>query len=48
MLGDDPDGLKILTCMLHCAEMSYDMYKNKGISDKIFADTMKCFTRFII
>ena len=47
MLGDDPDGLKILTCMLHCAEMSYDMYKNKGISDKIFADTMKCFTRFI-
>ena len=48
MLGDDPDGLKILTCMLHCAEKSYDMYKNKGIIDKIFADPMKCFTRFII
>ena len=47
MLGDDPDGLKILTCMLHCSEKSYVMYKDKGISDKIFADTMKCFTRFI-
>lgn len=47
ILGEDMDGIKILTCMLHCAAEAYTKYEQLGISDKIFADTMKCFTRFI-
>ncbi len=47
VLGQDKDGIKILACMLHCATKAYTKYKQLGISDKIFADTMKCFTRFI-
>lgn len=47
ILGEDKDGIKILTCMLHCATESYKKYEQLGVSYKIFADTMKCFTRFI-
>lgn len=47
ILGEDRDGIKILTCMLYCAAECYTKYEQLGISHKIFADTMKCFTRFI-
>lgn len=47
ILGEDRDGIKILACMLYCAAECYTKYEQLGISDKIFADTMKCFTRFI-
>lgn len=47
ILGEDIDGIKILTCMLHCAAECYRKYQQLGVSDKIFEDTMKCFTRFI-
>lgn len=47
ILGEDTAGIKILTCMLHCAAESYTIYKELGISEEIYADTMKCFTRFI-
>lgn len=47
ILGEDTDGSKILACMLHCAAVSYKKYKQLGITDEIFADTMRCFTRFI-
>lgn len=47
ILGEDIYGVKILTCMLHCAAEAYTKYEQLGISNKIFADTMKCFTRFI-
>lgn len=47
ILGSDDHGFKILTCMLHCMGRSYEMYLDKGISERIFIDSMKCFTRFI-
>ncbi len=46
-LGEDPGHIKILSCMLKAASDAYDFYQEKGISDKIYIDTMKCFTRFI-
>lgn len=47
ILGDDEDNIKILTCMLKASADAYEIYKTKGISDKIYFDTMKCYTRFI-
>lgn len=47
ILKDDVDGLQMLTCMLLSACKSYSLYKELNISDKIFDDTMKCFTRFV-
>lgn len=46
-LGDDEDCIKMLTCQLLCAVRLYDRYREKNISDQIYVDTMKCFTRFI-
>lgn len=45
--SDDPNHFKILTCMLLCAVDTYKIYQEKGIDEKIYIDTMKCFTRFI-
>lgn len=47
LLGEDPDGSKILTVMLLCAAKSHDYYAEKGISEQIFSDTMRFCTRFI-
>lgn len=47
LLAPDEKGLKMLLCMLRAAVYSYEKYKIKGISDQIFSDTMKCFTRFV-
>ena len=33
--------------MLKASADVYEIYKDKGISDKIYFDTMKCYTRFI-
>lgn len=46
-LGDDPDGFKILTCMLAGALKTHEMYRKAGIPDDIFIDTIRCFPRFI-
>lgn len=46
-LGKDADGMKMLTCMLHCAIGSYEEYKKQGISRNIYIATMKCFSRFV-
>lgn len=46
-LGDDPGSVKILACQLLCALKTYECYHHAGISDKIFFDTMGCFSRFI-
>lgn len=46
-IKEDEKGLKMLTICLHCLIKTYDMYKNLGISEKIFWDTMKFLTRFI-
>lgn len=45
-LGEDPRKIKMLTCMLVCALELYPWYQEKGISETIFFDTMRCFTRF--
>ena len=47
IFGDDEGNIKILTCMLKASADAYAIYKTKGISDKIYFDTMKCYTRFI-
>ncbi|MDE7176671.1 MAG: acyltransferase domain-containing protein [Lachnospiraceae bacterium] len=47
ILGDDAENIKMLSCMLKASADIYDLYKAKGISDKIYFDTMKCYTRFI-
>ncbi|MDE7299937.1 MAG: acyltransferase domain-containing protein [Lachnospiraceae bacterium] len=45
--GEDEKRVKMLTCMLSCAAEQYQWYEKKGISETIFWDTMRCFTRFI-
>lgn len=46
-LGEDEDNIKILACMLKASVDAYEIYKTKDISDEIYFDTMKCYTRFI-
>lgn len=46
-LGNDPDGSKILCCMLLCGIHTHRLYREKGIDDEIFTATFKCFPRFI-
>lgn len=43
----DADGMKILACMMRAMQDSYALYIEEKIPEKIFADTMKCFTRFL-
>lgn len=46
-LGEDKDAFQMLTCMLRCALRTWKNYEERGISEQIFIDTMKCFSRFI-
>ena len=46
-LAPDENGLKMLTCQLHEVCNRYKEYKDMGISDDIFIDTMKFFSRFL-
>ncbi len=46
-LGEDDNNIKILACMLKASCDVYKIYKSIGIEDKIYFDTMKCYTRFI-
>lgn len=45
--GDDPQGMKILTINLHCLIDTFQRYREKGIPEKIFLDTMGFIPRFI-
>ena len=47
VLGDDPLGAKQLACQLHCACLRYDTYRQMGIPDGIYFDTMSCYSRFV-
>ncbi len=47
LFGNDDRQIKMLSCMLFCAAEIYKWYQKKGISEEIYTDTMKCFTRFI-
>lgn len=46
-LGQDPGCFKMLYCQLECARRDADRYADKGISQEVFRETMKCFTRFL-
>lgn len=46
ILGNDNNGLKMFACMLNAATITHDKYRHYGINDKVFIDTMTCFTRF--
>jgi len=43
---EDEAKIKELACFLLAACRTYENYKEKGISEKIFFDTMKCFPRY--
>ena len=43
----DADGMKILACMMRAMQDSHALYIEEKIPEKIFADTLKCFTRFL-
>lgn len=45
--GQDPQGHKMLTCMLVCALKTRANYQEMGIPDEIFLATMDCFPRFV-
>lgn len=46
LLSPDEKGIKMLCAMVKAASISYEKYLNAGISEQVFIDTMKCFTRF--
>lgn len=42
-LGEDTDGIKILSCMLKASADAYVVYQKMGIPDEIYFATMKFF-----
>ena len=46
-LAEDTDNMKMLYCQLVCAGRVFDRYRQKGIAESIYIDTMKCFTRLL-
>lgn len=47
LIGEDSDGMKMLTCSLVAGQATYEQYTDMGISDTIFFDTFGCFSRFV-
>ena len=46
-LGPDPDGFGELAAHLQCALKTWEIYQKRNISEEIYIETMKCFTRFV-
>ncbi|MCI8830097.1 MAG: DUF5596 domain-containing protein [Lachnospiraceae bacterium] len=46
-LLEDEGQWKMLYCQLECARRSWKRYEEMRIEEKIFGDTMKCFSRFL-
>ncbi len=46
-LGEDPNGMKRLCCMLRCALRAREEYDRLGISETIYVDSMAAFSRFV-
>ena len=46
-IGEDAGGFGILACELSCALKTFEIYEKLGISEEIYVDTMKCFSRFV-
>ncbi len=47
VLDEDEEQMRMLYCQLECVRRVWDRYRQKGISKIVYADTMKCFTRFL-
>lgn len=47
LLGPDEGHVKILACMLKGSADAYAFYRERGIDDQIYFDTMRCYTRFL-
>lgn len=47
VLQPDKSGLKMLLVMLTACGYTYEAYREKGIEDSIFVETMNCFPRFV-
>lgn len=47
LLKEDAGHMKMLYCQLECARRAFKGYRQKGISQAVYVDTMKCFTRFL-
>lgn len=45
--GKDEDGMKMFVCQSNCALHTHDLYAERGISERVFTDTMKFLSRFI-
>lgn len=43
----DGDDMAMLACQLHAACLTRGYYREKGIADRVFLDTMGCFSRFL-
>ena len=41
------NGMELLACSLQAARLTYEAYRALGIDERVFIDTMKCFSRFI-
>ncbi len=46
-LGEDPQGFRLLCCMLRCAWEAREDYTRLGLSDEIYDATFACFSRFV-
>lgn len=46
-LEEDKDHMRMLYCQLECVRRIYDRYRQKGIAETVYVDTMKCFSRFL-
>ena len=46
-LGEDPGGFRHLWVMLRCALADREKFWDLGLSDRIYVDTMACFSRFV-
>lgn len=46
-IGEDRNGWIILTAMLQVALATQNIYRARNIPEDVFADTMKCFSRFV-
>ena len=48
LLAADEGGFQMLFYQLECARRVHEIYRERQIPEEVFADTMKCFRRFIL
>lgn len=47
LAGTDPNGMRLLALYLSAACVTREKYREAGVSDHVFIDTMGCFSRFL-